>query len=161
MRNKFLMFLATGALGAGMALAQAPAANTAPSGQSNATQRAHRDFLQQRLVRLTRQLNLTDAQHAQAKTIFTQARDTAKPVRQQMRENRMALRAAVKADNTSQIQQLATARGTLMGKMAAIYSDAAANFYQDLTPAQRAKADQLHQQFRERGHERFNQRNAG
>ncbi len=161
MRNKLLTFIATGAVGAGIAFAQAPAASTAPSAQSSTTQRAHRDFLQRRLARLTRQLNLTDAQHAQAKTIFMQARDAAKPVSQQLRENRMALRAAVKADNTGQIQQLATARGTLMGKMATIYSDAAANFYQTLTPAQRAKADQLHQQFRERGHERFNQRNAG
>ncbi len=162
MRNKFLMFLATGALGAGMALAQAPAANSAPSGQSATTQHhAHRSFLDRHVAWLSRRLNLSDAQRAEAKTIFTEARDTAKPVRRQLRENRMALRAAVKADHAGQIQQLATARGNLMGKMMAIQSEAGAKFYQVLTPEQRTKDDQLHQQFGARIHERFNQRNAG
>lgn len=162
MRNTFLTFLATGALAAGMAFAQAPAANTAPSGQGATTQQhAHRNFLDRHLAWLSRRLNLNDAQRAQAKTIFMQARDTAKPVRQQLKENRAALRAAVKSDNAGQIQQLATARGNLMGKMMVIQSDAGAKFYQVLTPEQRAKDDQLHQQFRARAHERFNQRNAG
>ena len=93
---------------------------------------------------------------AQAKTIFGQARETAKPIREELKANREAMRAAVKADNKSQIEQLAKVRGNLMGKMTAIRTEAAAKFYQVLTPEQRAKAEQLHQQARM--HERLSQR---
>jgi Spy/CpxP family protein refolding chaperone len=147
-------------MAAGMAFAQATPAAPAPGTQSSTSQGAHRNFARQRRARFERQLNLTDAQKAQAKTIFSQARETAKPVREELRTNRQALRAAVKADNSSEIQKLSAVRGNLMGKMMAIHTEAAAKFYQVLTPEQRAKADQLHAQFRQR-HGRFSQKSVG
>jgi Spy/CpxP family protein refolding chaperone len=165
MRKQFIQFIATGALAAGMAFAQASPAAPAPNGQYHTTpgttQGQHQSFMQQRLARLSRELNLTDTQKAQARTIFGQARETAKPVREQLMQNRQALRAAVKANNSAEIEQLATARGNLMGKMLAIHSEAAAKFYQTLSPEQRVKADQLHQQFRERIHNWHSQPNIG
>jgi Spy/CpxP family protein refolding chaperone len=157
MKRQFLTLIASGALAAGMALAQAPA-TPAPGAPAGTTQHAHRNFRQQRRARFEQQLNLTDAQKAQAKTIFGQARETSKPVREQLKANRQALRAAVKADNRSEIEKLSTARGSLMGKMMAIHSEASAKFYQMLTPEQRAKAEQLHAQFRERVREHRNQK---
>ena len=116
--------------------------------------------MQRHWARISQALNLTDAQKAQAKTIFGQARETAKPVRDQLKGNRQALTAAVKSDNRSDIERLSTARGRLMGKMVAIRTEASAKFYQMLTPDQRAKADQLHAQFRERLREHRNQKSA-
>jgi Spy/CpxP family protein refolding chaperone len=157
MKRQFLTLIASGALAAGMALAQAPA-TPAPGAPAGATQHAHRNFRQRHWARISQQLNLTDAQKGQAKTIFGQARENAKPVRERLKENRQALSAAVKADNSREIQQLSAARGNLMGKMLAIRSEASAKFYQMLTPEQRAKADQLHAQFRERVREHHSQK---
>jgi Spy/CpxP family protein refolding chaperone len=161
MKHQLIKFVATGALAAGMAFAQSAPATPAPNGQSSAVQKGRHNFARNHWAKISQELNLTDAQKAQAKTIFGQARETAKPVREELKANREALRAAVKADRRSEIAKLSTERGNLMGKMLAVRTEAAAKFYQVLTPEQRAKADQLHQQFRQRTHERFNQRNAG
>jgi periplasmic protein CpxP/Spy len=161
MRKQFIQFLTAGALAAGMAFAQATPQAPAPNAQSGATQGLRRNFIQRHMARISRELNLTDAQKAQARTIFGQARETAKPVRDQLRQNREALRAAVKAGQSAEIDQLSAARGNLMGKMLAIHSEAAAKFYQTLTPEQRAKADQLHQQFRQRIQNRHSQPSVG
>jgi Spy/CpxP family protein refolding chaperone len=155
-----MQFAAIGALAAGMALAQAPA--SPPSGSPQAgVHNGVRSRIQQQRAKIAQELNLTDAQRQQAKTIFQQARETAKPVREQLRANRQALAAAVKADQSAEIQQLATARGNLMGQMTAIRAEASAKFYHTLTPEQRAKADQMHSQFRQQMRERGNQRSNG
>jgi Spy/CpxP family protein refolding chaperone len=161
MKTQFVKFLATGALAAGMAFAQTGPATPAPGVQSGRSQEARRNFAKEHLARISQELNLTDTQKTQAKEIFNRARETAKPVREQLKENRQALEAAVKADNKGQIEQLSTARGNLMGKMMAIHSEAAAKFYQTLSPEQRVKADQLHAQARERMHNRFRQHSNG
>ena len=110
---------------------------------------------------MEQQLNLSDAQKAQAKTIFGQARETAKPVREELKANGQAMRAAVKADNAREIEKLSAVRGSLMGKMVAIRDEAAAKFYQVLTPEQRAKAEQLHAQFRQRVREHRSLKSVG
>jgi Spy/CpxP family protein refolding chaperone len=89
--------------------------------------------------RMAAALNLTDAQKAQTTTIFQQARQTAKPVRQQLMATRQSLRAAVQAGNTTQIQQLSTTEGTELGRLAAIHSSAFAQVYKTLTPEQQQK----------------------
>jgi Spy/CpxP family protein refolding chaperone len=111
-------------------------------------------MMQKRLDRLTRELNLTPAQQSQAKTIFGQASEQAKPVRSQLRANTSALRAAVKANNTAEINQLSATTGNLIGKMVAIRSEANASFYKTLTPEQQTKFSQLEQQARARWHNR-------
>jgi Spy/CpxP family protein refolding chaperone len=99
-------------------------------------------------------LNLTPAQKQQATTIFGDARQTAEPIRQEMRQNRAALSAAVKANNTSQIEQLSAHQGELQGKVLAIRSEAMAKFYTILTPEQRTQSDQMQSRMRQRMEER-------
>ncbi len=106
-------------------------------------------------------LNLTPAQREQAKSIFQQARQSAQPFTQQLRQNRDAMALAVEANDAAKIQQLATQRGHLEGQVLAIRSQATARFYANLTPEQRAKADQLHQRFERRIEQRTGQRTNG
>lgn len=137
MKNKWMTFVAAGALAAGMAFAQtAPARPQAQNGTHAARKpMARRHWMQQ--------LNLTDAQKQQAKVIFQQARESAKPVVEQLRQDRQAMHAAVKANDSARIQQLSTTEGKLRGQVMAVRSGAMAKFYQTLTPEQRAKADHM------------------
>jgi len=107
---------------------------------------------------IAQKLNLTEAQRQQFHSIFQRAHQSAMPVREELRTNREALAAAVKADRSADIQQLATARGKLVGQMTAIYSEAGAKFYQTLTPEQRAKYDQMRLDFRQHMRDRWEQR---
>jgi Spy/CpxP family protein refolding chaperone len=138
--------------------AQAQPTQPAQPGANHKTFAARRTQMRQRLMQA---LNLTPAQKEQARTIFQGARQSAKPVRDQLRENRTAMAAAVKADNTQQIQQLAAKRGELVSQMATVRANAMAKFYQTLTPEQRAKADRIHQAIRQRMQQRAAQRHNG
>jgi Spy/CpxP family protein refolding chaperone len=92
MRQRVVHFAAVTALAAGVAVAQTPATGT---------QRVpfrHPVFGNQQMMQA---LNLTTAQEKQADTIFSDARQKAQPIRQEIRQNREALYGAVKADNTS------------------------------------------------------------
>jgi len=144
MKHNLIKFAAVGALAAGMAFAQAPAA--APAAP------AHRETARRHAMQ---QLNRTEAQKEQAKSIFQQTRQHTQMVREQLRTNRAALAAAVKADNQEQIQKLAVTQGQLRGQMLAARSEAMAKFYKILTPAQRAKAEQIRQAVRQRMQQRF------
>lgn len=104
-------------------------------------------------------LNLTTEQQQKANTIFGDAKVKAEPIREEMRQNREALYAAVKANNAAQIERLSTHQGELHGKMVAIHSEARARFYAMLTPEQRTKADQMHQEMRSRMRQRSETRN--
>jgi Spy/CpxP family protein refolding chaperone len=95
-------------------------------------------------------LNLTTDQKTMAKSIFGQAREASKPVRMEMRRNQEAMAAAVKAGDQAQIERLATERGRLTAKLTTNRSEAMAKLYQALTPAQRAKADQMQSRFQAR-----------
>jgi Spy/CpxP family protein refolding chaperone len=153
-----MQFALIGALAAGMAFAQAPSPSGNPPAGAHGTAR---NMIRQHLDNVAQKLNLNDSQRKEFHGIFRQARESAVPVRQELRENRQALASAVKADQTADIQRLATARGKLMGQVTAIYSEAQAKFYQTLTPGQRAKADQMHQEFRLHMRERWTQQNKG
>jgi Spy/CpxP family protein refolding chaperone len=131
LKTKFAAWTAIAALGASSLLA----AETTASG--GARHGRHGSFLSN--------LGLTGAQHAQAKSIFQDARQSAQPVRQQLRETRQSLRAAVQANNASQIQQLASTEGGEIGQLAAIRSTAMAKVYQILTPDQQQKLAALRQ----------------
>ncbi len=154
MKRSFLKIAAAAALAGGMALAQTTAPAPAPAPQPGQAKTAIRPRMRIR-QRILQALNLTDAQKQQAKSIFQQARQNAQPIRQQLKQNRQALAAAVKANDTAQIQSLSTQQGNLRGQALAIRSEAMAKFYSTLTPEQRAKADQIHQQIRERMQQRF------
>ena len=88
-------------------------------------------------------LNLTDAQKTQMKSIFQQARVSAQPVRQQLKQTRQSLQAAIQAGDSNQIQQLAATEGTQLGQLAAIHASARAQMFKMLTPDQQQKLSTL------------------
>jgi Spy/CpxP family protein refolding chaperone len=130
--KRTMTIIAAGALAAGMIFAQ---------GQAN--QVKHRAMARQKFAEA---LNLTDAQKAQEKAIFGQAKQAAAPLRAEMKQDRQALAAAVKTNDTTKIDKLSAEEGHLIGKLMAVRTEAMARFYQTLTPAQKLKADQLHQE---------------
>jgi Spy/CpxP family protein refolding chaperone len=95
---------------------------------------------------IARQLDLTEAQKAEAKEIFKEARESAKPLVAQLREGHKAIKAGT---SELELEQLASEQGTLVGKVAGIYAKAFSKFYASLTPEQKQKADKLHEQFKE------------
>jgi|1185.fasta_scaffold205783_2 protein CpxP len=139
MKHTIATFTAIATLAAGMAFAQAP---------------AHRH------ARMFQQLNLTDTQKQQAKTVFEQAKQAAQPLAQQLKMNREALAAAVKANDVARIDSLSREQGNLRGQLLAVRSEAMAKVYATLTPEQKAKADELRTKVRERMKQRSEHRKA-
>ena len=97
---------------------------------------------------------LNDSQKAQAKTVFQQARESAKPIRQQLMETRKSLKAAVQSGDTDQIQKLSATEGNEMGQLMAVRSSAFSKVYQTLSPDQKQKLSELQQARREAWHAR-------
>jgi protein CpxP len=142
MKHNLMKFGTIVAMTAGMALAQqAPANSPAP-----AKTPVHRPFARMH-QNMMKALNLTDAQKQQAKAIFQETREKTQPVRAELRQNRQAMREAIKADNKADIQKLSKTDGELMGRLLAARNEAKAKFYSLLTPEQRATAQKLHAQF--------------
>jgi Spy/CpxP family protein refolding chaperone len=103
------------------------------------------------LKRMTRELNLTDAQQTQIKSIMTAEKAKIQPLRQQLRQNEQAENAGI---NGTFDQAQATA---FAGKQSQIMSDlivekerARSQIYAVLTPDQRQKAQQLMQEHKQR-----------
>jgi Spy/CpxP family protein refolding chaperone len=148
MKRQIVKLAVVGSMAAGLIFAQA---QTAPSGNLNKQgpgahgQMAMRGQRGKARQHMMASLNLTPEQKTAAKTIFGQTREASKPVRAEMRKNREAMALAVKADNKSQIERLAAERGKLDAKLAAGRGEAMAKFYQTLTPAQKAKAEAMHE----------------
>ena len=102
-----------------------------------------------RMNAMMSQLGLTDAQKTQAEAIFQNARESSKPVVQQLRQERQAIQAAIKAGKSDQeIQELAKAEGPELAQLAAVRASTRAKFYGLLTPDQKQKLETLHQSFR-------------
>jgi len=142
-----MKFATVAALAAGMAFAQTTApATTTQSNPPKAGAHARLGWHQ----RMLQALNLTPAQKQEAHAIFQQTRQSVQPVAQQAKQNREALAAAVKANDTAKIQELATAQGNLRGQILTMRSESMAKFYNILTPDQRTKADQMQAQFQQR-----------
>jgi Spy/CpxP family protein refolding chaperone len=89
-------------------------------------------------------LNLTEDQKQQTRSILQTARESSRPVVQQLRQRRQALRDAVKAGKSNaEIDQLSANVGNLAGQVATIRAQAFAKTYALLTPEQRTKADEM------------------
>jgi protein CpxP len=147
MKNTIFRVTGAVALASGMLLAQTQApANPPQAGQHRQWNQGNRG---QMFDRLATQLNLTDDQKQQAKAIMQSARESTRPIAQELRQNRQALNEAVKAGKPeADIDQLAANTGRLMGQMTAIRTKSFAKVYALLTPEQRTKADQLRGQHR-------------
>jgi len=157
MKNNLMKFATVAAMTAAMALAAQQSATTPPNTQAPAGAKsaapAHRPFARMR-HRYMQALNLSAEQKQQAKAIFQETRQKTEPVRAELRQNRQAMGAAVKADNKSEIQKLSKADGEMMGRMIAARSEARAKFYNLLTPEQRATSQKLRAEFRHRMEQR-------
>jgi Spy/CpxP family protein refolding chaperone len=152
MRYSFTKYAVVATFAAGIIFAQAPSSDP-QSGAVNTQKWRLGSSMRGRfdLDRVAQALNLTDAQKQQAQAIFQQAQLSGQPIRQELKQNREKLSAAAKMSNSeADIQKLATERGRLLGKLIAIRTEASAKFYQLLTPEQRVKDEQLHQQLREK-----------
>ena len=132
---KFLKILASGAAVATLGVAGLAAAPMATAMQSRGHWRNQAEFREF----MAAYLNLTPQQRTQNKAIFEDARKEALPIRQELMQTGHLLRAAVKADDMSQIKQLSSTEGTEIGQLTAIRSSAFAKTYQILTPVQRQK----------------------
>lgn len=98
---------------------------------------------------LARELNLTDAQKAQVKTIMQANHSNMKPIMQQMEQNRAAMLAASAngAYDAAKIQVLANQQAQLQAAMTVQHEALQHQIYtQVLTSEQQAKAEQLRTQ---------------
>jgi len=94
------------------------------------------------VARLTKLLSLTTAQQTQATTIFTNALSATTPLQTSEGTARQALPAAVKANDTATIDQLATTIGSLQAQIISIQNKADAAFYAILTSTQQTTLGQ-------------------
>ncbi len=123
-------------LAAGMAFAQAP------QGAAAGHPRRMEGRREMRRKMMIGYLGLTDQQQTQAKAIFSSAHDSAQPVRQQLKQVRADLRAAIQAGQP--VNELAANEGKLRGQLVAIRANAAEQFRGLLNPAQLQKLQELH-----------------
>lgn len=93
-------------------------------------------------------LDLSESQKTEAERIFAAARETAKPVKEQLRQQREAVLNAVKAGDQERIERLSQSTGAMVGRLMAIHTKAASEFYLTLTAEQKAKAEKLPGQLR-------------
>ena len=101
------------------------------------------DRTTRRLDYLTGYLSLTEAQRAQAQTIFTAADTASETARGQLTAARDALNTAIRANAPdAELDRLAAAVGTIEGQLTAIQAKASARFYALLTAEQRTRYDQ-------------------
>jgi Spy/CpxP family protein refolding chaperone len=153
MRYPFVKYFVAATLAAGITFAQTPSGDSQPGAVNPREGRFGAMCSHLDLDQIAQALNLTDAQKGQARMIFQQAHQLAQPIRQELKQNRDKLSAAAKASNSEgEIQKLATERGRLLGELIAIRCEASAKFYQMLTPEQRIKEEQFHEQLREKMH---------
>ena len=94
--------------------------------------------------RLSQQLNLTPDQQRQVRSFFEQAKEAAKPVRDQLRQQRTALEAAVKANSEQQIEQVTHQNAELKAQLQAIHAKSMAKVYSILNADQKTKFDAIH-----------------
>ena len=97
---------------------------------------------------LAKQLDLTDAQKAQIKTMMQAQRTTLRPLMQQMAENRLAMLNATAsgAFDQAKVTALANQQAQLMAQLSVQKTQLHSQIYNTvLTADQKAKADQLRQ----------------
>ena len=143
MKNTWLRFAAVAAIAGGMLLS-AQEVGSQPEQPAVQQQRRHDGG-----ARIAQYLNLTPAQEAQATAEFQAARQSAQPIRGQLKQVRLAMSQAVRANDTAKIDQLSTQEANLKGQILALRHQAFARLYTTLTPEQKAKADQLPAQMRQ------------
>jgi periplasmic protein CpxP/Spy len=102
------------------------------------------------LQRMTEQLNLTEAQQAQIKTILQTQKSKTQPLRQQLRQNRLAQTGAVTGTfDEAQVRSFASKHAQIMTDLTVEKERTKSQIYAVLTPDQRQKAQAMMQQHRQ------------
>jgi Spy/CpxP family protein refolding chaperone len=104
------------------------------------------------VARLSARLNLTPDQQNQARTVFQQARAEAKALSPKLKNERVALRTAIKSDNEPQIDRILHQDSQLNAQARAVHAKAMAKFYQILNPDQKAQFDKMSEHMGMRNH---------
>lgn len=116
----------------------------------------HRGFMARRLAR---ELNLTDAQKAQIKTILQAEKPRLQPLMQQLRQNRMAQQDAIGAQfDEAKARAYADQQAKLMSDLMVERARVQSQIYSVLTPEQQQKMQQLRQKRQQRIQERMQKR---
>jgi len=100
-------------------------------------------MVQMKVAHLTALLTLNTAQQTQASTIFTNASTAGQTIHTNLQTNRESLAAAIKANNSESIDQLAVSMGTLQGQLTSINAKAEAAFRALLTSDQQTSYDSM------------------
>jgi Spy/CpxP family protein refolding chaperone len=120
--------------------------------------RAHRPMIDRLVSRVTRQLDLTDAQQAQVKSILEAERSKVAPLFAAAEENRRQLHESTASGkfDEAQVRSLAAQQAQAMTEMIVEKERVKVRIYNEvLTAEQRAKADQLRERMPGRFHSRF------
>ena len=139
----FVPLLTAAALMAQSGSLQPPADQNATAQQHRAgrsTQARRQDFMR----RFTERLNLTAEQQKQVQAMFRDSEMQAKPLREQLRNERDSLKTAVKSDSEQQIDRITHRNADTLAKLQAIHAKTMAKVYSILTPEQKAKFDAMH-----------------
>jgi Spy/CpxP family protein refolding chaperone len=124
---------------AGILSAQTATSPNPPAPQASHARKMHHGMVD----RLSSRLNLTADQQSQAKAIFGKARADERAFQPKLKQERVALRSAIKSDNEAQIDQILAQDSQLNAQARAIHAKAMAKFYQILNPAQRTQFDHM------------------
>lgn len=143
--------------------AAAAVALTVPAGlalqQSNQPEQAERHswsgkrghgFRHHLFGRAAAELNLTEQQKEFGKQLMTDTRNLTKSIHDELHQVRNELTEAIKANNVAAIDSIAQRQATLMAQLSAAQAKARATFYAQLTPEQKAKADELRAGYQDR-----------
>lgn len=140
MRNALTLAIATLAAAAGLMAQPGPGGPRPGRG----TPPAPAEMVERRVQMLTTRLELTAAQQAQAKTIFTEEANAIQALSSKWTEARDAMEKAVKTTGLdADIERAAAALGALETQTATIRGKAQAKFRAILTPDQKTKLDSM------------------
>ena len=106
-------------------------------------------------ARIASELQLTDAQKEQIKSILQAEKSKAQPLRQQLAQSRQQLLAATKGGSfdENQIRSIASQQAQLRTDMIVEGARVKAEIYKVLTPEQRTKADAMQERMLTRVHQ--------
>jgi Spy/CpxP family protein refolding chaperone len=109
-----------------------------------------------KLQRMTQELNLTIAQQAQIKTILQTEKTKIQPLRQQLRQNRLAQTSAVTGTfDETQVRAFAAKQAQIMTDLTVERERTKSQIYAVLTPDQRQKAQAMLQEHQQRRQQRM------
>ncbi len=103
------------------------------------------------LRRMNRELNLSDAQQSQIKSILQAERAKTQPIREQLRQNQLSQNNGVTGNfDEAQARTFANKQSQLMSDLMVERARTKSQIFAVLTPDQRQKAQQLMQEHRQR-----------